>query len=185
MPGRAGADRWQRPRLVRGSRTGLYAAGVRRRRDRPADAAAVRADRVDTGVFHGHAGLRGYLLADTAENRKLAGRYIDVYHYPDGRIEPRANGAALPYTIYDKLSEVDQGAIVDNKRLGHVLQLAQYVQEKRDNRRSQSVPTTDGTPRKRGRPPGKKSQQALDQNDMLEALQRLQKQPWPLNGTQN
>ncbi|BDB30168.1 ISNCY family transposase (plasmid) [Cupriavidus sp. P-10] len=126
-----------------------------------------------------------YLLADTPEHRKLAGRYIDVYHYPDGRIEPRANGAALPYTIYDRLSEVDQGAIVDNKRLGHVLQLAQYVQEKRDNTRSLSVPGTEGAPRKRGRPPGKKSQRSLGQNDMLEALQRLQQQPWPLNGTEN
>ncbi|GLC98088.1 transposase [Cupriavidus sp. TA19] len=126
-----------------------------------------------------------YLLADTPEHRKLAGRYIDVYHYPDGRIEPRANGAALPYTIYDRLSEVDQGAIVDNKRLGHVLQLAQYVQEKRDNTRSLSVPGTEGVPRKRGRPPGKKSQRSLGQNDMLEALERLQQQPWPLNGTEN
>ncbi len=126
-----------------------------------------------------------YLLADTPEHRKLAGRYIDVYHYPDGRIEPRSNGAALPYTIYDRLSEVDQGAIVDNKRLGHVLQLAQYVQEKRDNTRSLSVPGMEGTPRKRGRPPGKKSQRSLGQNDMLEALQKLQKQPWPLNGTES
>ncbi|MFS8981592.1 ISNCY family transposase [Cupriavidus necator] len=126
-----------------------------------------------------------YLLADTPEHRKLAGRYIDVYHYPDGRIEPRANGAALPYTTYDRLSEVDQGAIVDNKRLGHVLQLAQYVQEKRDNTRSLSVPGTEGAPRKRGRPPGKKSQRSLDQNDMLESLKRLQQQPWPLNGTES
>ncbi|MDK3026618.1 ISNCY family transposase [Cupriavidus taiwanensis] len=126
-----------------------------------------------------------YLLADTPEHRKLAGRYIDVYHYADGRIEPRANGVALPYTTYDRLSEVDQGAIVDNKRLGHVLQLAQYVQEKRDNTRSLSVPATEGVVRKRGRPPGKKSQRSLDQNDMLEALKRLQRQPWPLNGTEN
>ncbi|GAA7769402.1 hypothetical protein HpMS107_51390 [Helicobacter pylori] len=126
-----------------------------------------------------------YLLADTLEHRKLAGRYIDVYHYPDGTIEPRANGAALPYTTYDRLSEVDQGAIVDNKRLGHVLQLAQYVQEKRDNRRSQSVPRTDGTPRKRGRPPGTKSQRSINHDDMLEALQRLQQEPWPLTGTQS
>ncbi|QBY56415.1 ISNCY family transposase [Cupriavidus oxalaticus] len=126
-----------------------------------------------------------YLLADTPEHRKLAGRYIDVYHYPDGRIEPRANGSALPYTIYDRLSEVDQGAIVDNKRLGHVLQLAQYIQEKRDNTRSLSVPGTERAPRKRGRPPGKKPQRSLGQNDMLEALQRLQQQPWPLNGTED
>ncbi|MGO4579608.1 ISNCY family transposase [Cupriavidus sp. 2TAF22] len=126
-----------------------------------------------------------YLLADTPEHRKLAGRYIDVYHYPDGRIEPRANGATLPHTIYDRLSEIDQGAIVDNKRLGAVLQMAQYVQEKRDNTRSLSLPATEGVVRKRGRPPGKKSQRSLDQNDMLEALKRLQRQPWPLNGTEN
>jgi len=31
---------------------------------------------------------------------------------------------ATPHTTYDRLSEIDQGAIVDNKRLGHVLQLA-------------------------------------------------------------
>ena len=126
-----------------------------------------------------------YLLADTPEHRKLAGHYIDVYHYPDGRIEPRTNGVALTFTTYDKLSEVNQGAIVDNKRLGHVLQLAQYVQEKRDNTRSLSLPATEGPPRKRGRPPGKKSQRSLDQSDMLEGLKRLQKQPWSLNGTEN
>ena len=126
-----------------------------------------------------------YLLADTPEHRKLVGHYIDVYHYPDGRIEPRANGIALTFTTYDKLSEVNQGAIVDNKRLGHVLQLDQYVQEKRDNTRSHSLHTTEGPPRKRGRPPGKKSQRSLDQSDMLEGLKRLQKPSWPLNGTDN
>ncbi|WP_454739694.1 hypothetical protein [Cupriavidus necator] len=101
------------------------------------------------------------------------------------RIEPRANGIALTFTTYDKLSEVNQGAIVDNKRLGHVLQLAQYVQEKRDNTRSRSLHATEGPPRKRGRPLGKKSQRSLDQSDMLEGLKRLQKPSLPLNGTDN
>lgn len=119
-----------------------------------------------------------YLLQDTPETRKLAGQYIEVYHYPDGRIEPRVNGAALPFTIYDRLSEIDQGAIVDNKRLGHVLQMAQLVQEKRDDRRSQSVPAGDGESRKRGRLPGKKAPRALDQDDMLEAMIRLQSHPF-------
>ncbi len=115
-----------------------------------------------------------YLLTDTPAHRSLAGHYIEDYHYPDGRIEPRANGSALPFTIYDKLSEINQGAIVDNKRLGHVLQLAQFVQEKRDSRRSQSVPAGDGQSRKRGRPPGKKAQRSLDSAEVMEALVRLQ-----------
>lgn len=113
-----------------------------------------------------------YMLEDTPDNRRLAGRYIEVYHYPNGRIEPRANGTALPYTIYDRLPEIDQGSIVDNKRLGHVLQVAKLVQEKRDNNRSQSVPSVEGSSRKRGNPPGKKAPRALDQNDMQEAMAR-------------
>lgn len=114
-----------------------------------------------------------YLLADTPLTRKLAGHYIDVYHYPDGRIEPRAQGEALPFTIYDRLSEIDQGAIVENKRLGHVLQMAQVVQAQRDNRRSQSVPSANGESRRRGRPIGKKSARALSQNDLMDAMNQL------------
>ena len=99
-----------------------------------------------------------------------------MWHYPDGRIEPRAHGVALPFTRYDRLPEIDQGAIVENKRLGHVLEVAQAVQAKRDNRRSQSVPRGDGEPpRKRGQVPGKKAQRALDGNDVAEALEQLQK----------
>lgn len=36
-----------------------------------------------------------FLLADTPEMRRLIGRYIEVYEYPDGRIEV-SDGAALP-----------------------------------------------------------------------------------------
>lgn len=32
--------------------------------------------------------------------------------------EIRVNGAPLPYVRYDRLSEIDQAAVVDNKRLG-------------------------------------------------------------------
>ncbi len=117
-----------------------------------------------------------YLLDDTPGNRALAGQYVTVWHYPDGRIEPRAHGVALPFTRYDRLSEIDQGAIVENKRLGHVLEVAQVVQAKRDNRRSQSVPGNDGEPpRRRGQATGKKAQRALDGNDVAEALEQLQK----------
>ncbi|MGG4690409.1 hypothetical protein ACLPFM_19835 [Providencia stuartii] len=42
------------------------------------------------------------------------GKYIDVWHYPDGQKEIRLNVGVLPYSIYDRPFEVDQGAIVDN-----------------------------------------------------------------------
>jgi len=50
-----------------------------------------------------------YLLDDTAANRGLIHQYLDVYEYPDGRIEIRANGAALACRQYDRLSDIDQG----------------------------------------------------------------------------
>ncbi len=70
-----------------------------------------------------------YLLADTQEARAVIGKSVGVYDYPDGRIEVRTNSTALPYTIYDRLSEVNQGAVVDNKRLSHILQVAQLAQQ--------------------------------------------------------
>jgi hypothetical protein len=66
-----------------------------------------------------------YLLEDTVANRKLIHRYIDVWEYPDGRIEVRADGAALPCVPYDRLAEIDQGAVIEHKRLGHALRVAQ------------------------------------------------------------
>jgi len=44
-----------------------------------------------------------YLLPDTPDARKLIHRYIDVFEYPDGRIELRADGLILAYVRYDKL----------------------------------------------------------------------------------
>jgi hypothetical protein len=80
-----------------------------------------------------------YLLPDAPGTRQLIHKYIEDYEYPHGRIELRAGGAALPYTTYDRLPEIDQDAIVENKRLGDVLQIAQLVQEQRDSRRSRSA----------------------------------------------
>ena len=55
--GRAGADRRQRASLVRGSRRAMHPAGVHRRCDRPADAAALRAVGECLCLFRGLAGL--------------------------------------------------------------------------------------------------------------------------------
>lgn len=65
-----------------------------------------------------------YLIEDSELSRRAIGKYIDVWHYPDGHKELRLNGVSLPYSTYDKLSEIDQGAIVDNKRLGRALEMA-------------------------------------------------------------
>lgn len=117
-----------------------------------------------------------YLIEDSELSRKAIGKYIEVWHYPDGRKEVRLNGTALPYSTYDRLSEIDQGAIVDNKRLGRALRMAQLVQAERDNNRSQSVPSGDGPTRRRRTPTMKKSQRSLDQDDVLNALVKLQSQ---------
>ncbi|HHQ2631710.1 TPA: helix-turn-helix domain-containing protein [Pseudomonas aeruginosa] len=111
-----------------------------------------------------------YLLADTAQARRLAGDYVEIYHYPDGRIEPRVNSTALPFTTYDKLCEIDQGAVVENKRLGHVLQVAQVVQAQRDSRRSQSVPGTPRLSKAQKAMPPKKASRDLMPEDIAAAL---------------
>ena len=116
-----------------------------------------------------------YLLADTPEMHRLIGKYIEVVEYPDGRIELRASGTSIPYSTYDRLPQVSQGAVVENKRLGHVLQVAQIVQEQRDNRRSLSVPSRAHNgqgPIQRKAVPGKKSQRQLDQADVAEAIKK-------------
>lgn len=114
-----------------------------------------------------------YLLADTMEARAQIGKDVDLYEYPDGRIEVRANGAALAYTVYDKLPRMNHAAIVENKRLGHVLQVAQEVQKKRDSRRGLSAPArtnTGAAPVKLKRIPGTKSAPNLDMDDIAEAI---------------
>lgn len=115
-----------------------------------------------------------YLIEDTELSRRAIGKYIEVWHYPDGRKELRLNGTALPYSTYDRLSEIDQGAIVDNKRLGRTLEFIKLVQDKRDNNRSQAIPAGDGSSRRRRKPTEKKSQRSLNGDDMLDALKTLQ-----------
>jgi hypothetical protein len=110
-----------------------------------------------------------YLLPETPETRPLIGKYLDVYQYPEGRIEIRASGRALPYTTYDKLGAIDHGAIVENKRLGHVLQMVQQTQALRDNR----VPSAPSTAHRPGgqripvkKASGTKSQRELSAEDL-------------------
>jgi hypothetical protein len=115
-----------------------------------------------------------YLLADTPANRKLIHRYIDIWEYPDGRLQIQADGRVLAYARYDRLATVDAAAIVENKRLGHALQVAQLLQSQRDDRRTVATSRTH-----RGEPanlnnlkqrPGTKAQRALTIDDLNAAI---------------
>jgi transposase len=124
-----------------------------------------------------------YLLNDTPGHRKLIGRYIEVWEYPDGRIELRADGHALSCRQYDRLTEVDQGAVVEHKRLGHVLQVSQVIQAQRDNSRIGKAPSRTHlgvATRVQSRSPGKKKQREFTQADIngviLEQSQQRQMQ---------
>lgn len=48
---------------------------------------------------------------NTVKNRSLIRKYLDVPKYANRRIEIRVNRAALPYVEYDRLSQIDQGAV--------------------------------------------------------------------------
>jgi hypothetical protein len=50
-----------------------------------------------------------YMLADTAINRGFIGKYLEFFQYPDGRIEIRAGGVSLPYSMYDKFGRHGPG----------------------------------------------------------------------------
>jgi hypothetical protein len=123
-----------------------------------------------------------YLLDDTAENRKLIHRYIDVWEYPDGRIEIRAYGRVLPSRQYDPLAEIDQGAVVEHKRLSHVLQVAQAIQAQRDNRRISGSParTNQGQPvRATERAQGTKKQREFTQDAINGVITELSQRRQP------
>jgi hypothetical protein len=116
-----------------------------------------------------------YLLADTPFNRALTGKYIDVFDYPDGRIEIRPDGTTLPSVRYDRLPQVDQGTIVENKRLGHAPHVANLAQQQRDNRRSQAAPAHSNLGRPIRKPeaePQRKTQRQLDAADVEAAIKR-------------
>ena len=64
-----------------------------------------------------------FLLEQTELTRSLARKRVMVVNYPDGDLRIRWRGVDLPFrSFFDKLQTVEPGAIVDNKRLGSVLE---------------------------------------------------------------
>ena len=72
------------------------------------------------------------ILDETPLSVGLAGKYVETYEFPDGRLEVRWQGIALPYRMFDKDQRVTQAAIVENKRLSEALS---WVKERQDELR--------------------------------------------------
>ncbi|EJE8737512.1 ISNCY family transposase, partial [Vibrio vulnificus] len=59
-----------------------------------------------------------YLIENTEENARLVYEHVLILEYPNGDISVRYGHKALKYKIFDKLAKLDQGRVVENKRLG-------------------------------------------------------------------
>jgi hypothetical protein len=62
-----------------------------------------------------------FILEPSEQAQAAIGKRVTVVDYPDGRLSIRYNGVDLAYRTFEKLRQVDQGAIADNKRLGPIL----------------------------------------------------------------
>jgi len=69
------------------------------------------------------------ILERNATSEDLGGKYVDVYDFPDGKLEVRSKGLLLPYRVFSKDQWVSHTAIVENKRLGHTLALIKAQQD--------------------------------------------------------
>jgi len=85
-----------------------------------------------------------FILEPIAITRGLARKRVTVVDYPDGRLAIQHNGVDLPYRTFDKLQQVNQAAIVENKRLGPVLAYIAERQKERDMSRSKKAPRRQG-----------------------------------------
>jgi hypothetical protein len=85
-----------------------------------------------------------FILQPNEVTRGLAKKRVTVIDYPDGRLAIRHKGVDLPYRPFDLRPQVDQAAIVENKRLGPVLAYIAERQKTLDMSRSKSAPRRRG-----------------------------------------
>jgi len=82
-----------------------------------------------------------FILKPNDITRALPRKKVEVYDFPNGRVEIRHQGRALPYRTFDRITRVDQGAIVENKRFSEALELCRAMQaELPPKLRSQKAP---------------------------------------------
>ena len=85
-----------------------------------------------------------FILEPNAITRSLARKRVTVIDYPDGRLAIRHDGVDLPYRAFDKRPQVNQAAIVENKRLGPVLAYIAERQKELNMTRSAKAPRRRG-----------------------------------------
>ncbi len=85
-----------------------------------------------------------FILEPTEVAQSAIGKRVTVFDYPDGRLLIRYEGQDLPYRTFDKIRQVKETNIVENKRLGSLLDLIRQSQE------ANPAPTrTDKAPKRR------------------------------------
>jgi hypothetical protein len=71
----------------------------------------------------------------------IARKRVTVYDYPDASIEVRYESKPLPYSVlHDRLQSIEQGEVVDIKRLGNVMAFILKKQAELNCETSKSVP---------------------------------------------
>jgi hypothetical protein len=72
-----------------------------------------------------------FLLRPSELTRSLARKRVTVHDFPDGRFEIRRQGQALPYLVFGKDRQVQQGSVVANKNLGTAMTAIKAKQARR------------------------------------------------------
>ena len=88
-----------------------------------------REQRTVTSALTLHYNKALFILEPSEISRPLAGKRVDVCEYPDGRLEIRHGEHTLPYRMFDKIRQVNQAAIVENKHFDAALMMAKLMQE--------------------------------------------------------
>jgi len=97
-----------------------------------------REERSVTASLTLHYNKAMFILEPTEISRKLMRKRVSVCEYPDGRIEIRHGDHVLPYSVFDKMRQVNQAAVIDNKHLDAALMMARAFQELAPHHRSRN-----------------------------------------------
>ena len=76
-----------------------------------------------------------FILEPSEQAKAAIGKRVTVVDYPDGRLAIRYRGLELGYRTFDKIRQVSQAAIVENKQLGAALAFIREEQLRREPER--------------------------------------------------